>query len=428
MKSIFRNKNFSLVFFGALVTNIGSLFYNFTVSFYILEITNNNAALQGTYLAVSSIVYLITSLFGGVISDHCNKSKIMFICDYMKGILILFATLGLFLAQQNVSVGLAILFVMNICGNIIGGIFNPASSSLLPNIVKKEELQKAQSYFSAMNSIQGIAGVLLAGILYALLPAYILFMITGICYIASGVSEMFIKYDYKKNERALTLGRTFSDMKEGFVYLYGRKSLFMVLLMFTLINFFVTPVSVNIVPYFVKTDLQNAGSYLFDKIVTPEMWLSIFSICSGAASTVTAIVISKKAQKDKCGRTLKKWLTVLCGVMILVSVSYFVFVQKGVSLNGFIVSFCIFSVLSAMITCEVNIPAHTAVLLTVDKDNLGKVMSMIGVAVQGFIPLSSLISGVILNRYGIAWLFAFCAAGFVLTDAIVISSRHMNEI
>lgn len=308
MKSIFRNKNFSLVFFGAFVTNIGSLFYSFTVGFYILEITNNNAALQGTYLALCSIVYLISSLFGGVISDNCNKSKIMFICDYIKGILILLATLGLFLTQQNININLFILFAMGICGNLIGGIFNPASSSLLPDIVDREQLQKAQSYFSAMNSIQGIAGVLLAGILYALLPAYILFTITGICYLVSGVSEMFIKYNYKKNEQPLTLGRTFSNMQEGIVYLYGKKSLFMILLMFTLINFFVTPINGNIVPYFVKTDLQNAEEYLFDQIVTPEMWLSIFSICGGIASTVTAIVISKKEQKNKCGKSLKNGL------------------------------------------------------------------------------------------------------------------------
>ena len=428
MKSIFKNKNFALVFFGALVTNIGSLFYSFTVSFYILDITNNNAAVQGAYLAIGSIVYLITSLFGGVISDNCNKAKIMFVCDYMKGMLVLIATLGLFLTQQNVNAGLVILFAMGIFSNMIAGIFSPASSSLLPNIVEKEELQKAQSYFSAMNSIQGIAGVLLAGILYALLPAYMLFTITGFCYLISGVSEMFIRYCYIKSEQPLTLERTFRNMKEGFVYLYGRKSLFMVLLMFTLLNFFVTPINGNIVPYFVKTDLRNAQSYLLDNIVTPEMWLSIFSICSGIASTVTAIVISKKAQKEKCGRTLKKWLTLLCGIVILVAVSYFVFVQKGVSLNGFILSFCIFSALLSMICCEVNIPAHTAVLLTVDKENLGKVMSIIGVAVQGFIPLASLLSGMILNRYGIAWLFAFCAAGFVLTDAIVVASRHMNEI
>ena len=428
MNGIFKNKNFSLVFFGALVTNIGSLFYSFTVSFYILEITNNNAALQGTYLAVSSIVYLMASLFGGVISDNYNKAKIMFVCDYMKGALILVATLGLFFTQQNINVNLVILFVMGICSNIIGGIFNPASSSLLPDIVDREQLQKAQSYFSAMNSIQGIAGVLLAGILYALLPAYILFTITGVCYLASGVSEMFIKYNYKKSGQPLTMNRTFSNMKEGFVYLYGQKSLFMVLLMFTLINFFVTPINGNIMPYFVKTDLQSAQSYLFNKVVTPEMWLSIFSICGGITSTITAIVISKKAQKDKCGKNMKIWLTIFSGVMILIAVSYYIFVQKGISLNTFIISFCIVSIFSAMICCEINIPAHTAVLLTVDKDNLGKVMSLIGVAVQGFIPLASLISGIILNQYGIAWLFAFCAAGFVLTDVIVISSKYMNEI
>lgn len=417
-----------MVFFGALVTNIGSLFYSFTVGFYILEITDNNAALQGTYLAVCSIVYLIASLFGGVISDNYNKSKIMFICDYMKGALIFLATLGLFLTRQNININLFILFAMGICGNLIGGIFNPASSSILPNIVDREQLQKAQSYFSAMNSIQGIAGVLLAGILYALLPAYILFTITGACYLASGVSEMFIKYNYMKNEQPLTLGKTFGNMKEGIVYLYGKKSLFMVLLMFTLINFFVTPINGNIVPYFVKTDLQNAEKYLFDKIITPEMWLSIFSICGGISSTVTAIIISKREQKNKCGRILKKWLTILSSIMILIAIAYSLFVQKGISINGFIISFCLFSIFLAMICCEVNIPAHTAVLLTVDQDNLGKVMSLIGVAVQGFIPFASFISGLILNQYGIAWLFAFCAAGFVLTNIIVISSKYMNEI
>lgn len=67
----------------------------------------------------------------------------MFICDYMKGALILLATLGLFLSENNINSGLVILFVMGIFGNIIGGIFNPASSSLLPDIVDRAQLQKA---------------------------------------------------------------------------------------------------------------------------------------------------------------------------------------------------------------------------------------------------------------------------------------------
>lgn len=42
-KNIFRNRNFTLVFLGALVSNVAALFYSFAVSFYILTLTDNNA-------------------------------------------------------------------------------------------------------------------------------------------------------------------------------------------------------------------------------------------------------------------------------------------------------------------------------------------------------------------------------------------------
>ena len=77
-KNVFRNKNFTLVFLGALVSNIASLFYSFAVSFYILKITGNNALIQGLYLAASGIVFCVFTLFGGVISDRFNKAKIIF--------------------------------------------------------------------------------------------------------------------------------------------------------------------------------------------------------------------------------------------------------------------------------------------------------------------------------------------------------------
>ena len=81
-KNVFRNRNYTLVFLGALVSNIASLFYSFAVSFYILALTGNNAFIQGLYLATGGIVYVAVTLFGGVISDRFHKGKIMFICDY----------------------------------------------------------------------------------------------------------------------------------------------------------------------------------------------------------------------------------------------------------------------------------------------------------------------------------------------------------
>ena len=49
-KNVFSYKNYSLTFFGALVSNLGNILYSFAVSFYILKLTNNNAFIQGSYL------------------------------------------------------------------------------------------------------------------------------------------------------------------------------------------------------------------------------------------------------------------------------------------------------------------------------------------------------------------------------------------
>ena len=48
--NVFKNKNFTLVFLGALVSNVGALFYSFAVSFYILKITDNNALFKACIL------------------------------------------------------------------------------------------------------------------------------------------------------------------------------------------------------------------------------------------------------------------------------------------------------------------------------------------------------------------------------------------
>ena len=39
--NVFQYKNYTLTFFGALVSNLGNLLYSFAVSFYILKLTNN---------------------------------------------------------------------------------------------------------------------------------------------------------------------------------------------------------------------------------------------------------------------------------------------------------------------------------------------------------------------------------------------------
>ena len=248
LKNVFCYKNFTLTFLGAFVSNLGNTLYTFAVSFYILALTNNNAFMQGLYLATGGIVYVLVTLFGGVISDRFHKGKIMFICDYAKGGMLVAFTLLLMLIIQNPTAKVAILFVIAVIGNIIAAIFSPAASSLLPHIVPEKSFQQAQSYNSLMQSSLGILGVILAAVLYSVLDIHILFFIVGGCYILSGVSEMFIKYNFQKNTDKLTIKRTFQDIGDGMKYIASLKPLLFLMLGILLLNFFVSPLSANFLP------------------------------------------------------------------------------------------------------------------------------------------------------------------------------------
>ena len=142
-KNVFRYKNFTLAFLGALVSNLGNILYSFAVSFFILKLTDNNAFIQGTYLATGGIVYVAVTLFGGVISDRFHKGKIMYICDYLKGAIIIGFTILLLLVFKDPTAKVVILFIIAVLSNLIAAIFSPAASSLLPHIVPEQSIQQA---------------------------------------------------------------------------------------------------------------------------------------------------------------------------------------------------------------------------------------------------------------------------------------------
>jgi Na+/melibiose symporter-like transporter len=172
-RNVFFNRNYRLVFFGALVSELGAILYSFAVSFYILEITDNNAFLQGLYLALCGGMLLLATPVGGVLGDRFNKAKIMYICDFCKGANIILATV-LMLLFPEADAHIVILFALGITGNIISGIFNPAAGALLPQIVEPDQLQQGNSYFTIKSAVESILGVVLAGILYAALPVHTL--------------------------------------------------------------------------------------------------------------------------------------------------------------------------------------------------------------------------------------------------------------
>lgn len=426
-RNVFFNRNYRLVFFGALVSELGAILYSFAVSFYILEITENNAFLQGLYLALCGGMLLLVTPIGGVLGDRFNKAKIMFLCDYMKGTVIVLGTVLMLLFRSN-GAHVLILFAVGILGNAVSGVFSPAAGALLPHIVAEEKLQQANAYFSIKSSLQSILGVVLAGILYAALPIHLLFFLVGVCYLLSGVSEMFIRYDHKPSKEKLTLRLALLDMGDGFRYLKAQKALIALMAAILFINFFFSPIGSNFLPYFVKTDVAAASDYLFSRFLTPELWSSVFSVMIGLSSLVGAAILSARPQEDKCGRKVSVRLGYIAVVVLLLTAGYWLLVDRGLSLNAFLILLCVGCLLIGFLVVMINVPTNTVLMRVVDRDMLSKVSSIVSIVSQGLIPISSVLAGSVLQYLGSTILLLVCALGFTATALFLLFNKQVREI
>ena len=428
-RSVLRNKNFMLTFLGALVSNVGSLFYSFAVSFYILKITENNALIQGLYLAVGGGVYVVVTLFGGVISDRFNKAKIMYICDYLKGGLIIGFTLLLMFAIRSTTAQVIGLFVVAVFSNAIAGIFTPASAALLPQIVEEEQFQQAQSLFSILSSFQAIIGVVLAGVMYSFIPLEALFFIVGGCYILSAISEMFIRYEssVEKRDEKLTVRAVFADIKDGFVYLSTIKPLMIMMACILFLNFFFAPVDSNFLPYFIATDVAPSA-YLFHEWLKPEMWNSFLVMAFGIGALIMGIILSVTKQMEKCNKAVRLALALSSLLFAALTVFYGLFRGNALDINAFlIISVLTYFSIGILITLT-NVPASTAMMRIVDKDKFGKVSSLINIGSQGLTPIAMMLGGVALESLGSLGLLIICSIGFLVPTLVLLFAPSIREI
>ena len=425
--NVFANRNYRLVFLGALVSESGALLYSFAVGFYILEISENNAFLQGLYLALCGASLLLFTPVGGVLGDRFNKAKIMYVCDYVKGGMIILATVLMMILPSSAA-HIVILFILGILGNVVSGIFNPAAGAMLPNLVEPQQLQQANAYFSVKSSMESILGVVLAGVLYAVLPLYVLFLAVGVCFIGSGISEMLIRYEHTPSNEPMTLRLAVSDMKEGVLYLKSQKAIMAILGAALFINFFFTPVTGNFIPYFIRTDLGSAPSYLFDSILKPELWSSVFSVCIGVSSLIGAVMMSARQQEEKCGLKVAGRLCVFSGVMIALATGYWRLVASAVSLNAFLLVFSTGCLVVGFLLSLINIPLNTLIQRRVERNKLSKVGSIVSVGSQGMIPVASVLAGAALQLFGSTVLLAICAAGFTVTAVLLLTNRHVRSL
>ena len=418
---VLKNRNFALLFYGRLVSNLGTTIYNFAISLYVLrlagELTDKPATIAGLYLMTGAGIYFLVAPFAGAIVDRLDKVKVVVITDIIRGILICSAGIIIFSGLSN-EVIIIVLFITTAIMGINGALFAPAASSLPPHILEPDQLQQANSLNQGSAALYQILGALGGGIIYQVLPIEWIFIINGVSFLASGVSEMFIQVTTKViEETRITFRNTVLDIKEGLKYLYKLKPILALVIVASMLNFFTTPVIANGLPYLFQEQLGRSPIYL-----------SYLNVSYLTGVILISIYLASRKQEDKVSPLIKRGYVGMSVMFTLFVLLFYLLMEGNMSFNLFIITSIITLIILGFFNGYLNIPFSTAVMKTVEKEKMGRVFSVISVISNGLTPIAMGLAGIVIDNLGLSILFYAAAVAIIITTILTINNKEIAKL
>ena len=163
MENLYKNKNFVILILTSTIKALMFSFLAFTLPILIYDMTSSVLAMS-TMRAVEFIPNLILAIFIGVYVDRFKRKNMLIMATVVQIGCIIVIILLIYFNLIHLAV-LYVLALLIFCTNYMKG---NASHSLLPNVIKHQQLNDANAKFSFYGTLSGIIGPSLAGIIYDL--------------------------------------------------------------------------------------------------------------------------------------------------------------------------------------------------------------------------------------------------------------------
>ena len=253
MKKKLFSRDFVLLCQGTLFSAFGAVLYSAAIAYWVYEKTGSTA-LMGVLSGISFIVRVFAGPIGGSLTDHLRRRNVLVLSDLVRGIVFLVLGLLAFSNRMNIVLVIIAALISGICSSM----FDPASASLIPDILDESVLIKGQSLVSGSSMIINLIGTAVSGILIVRFGVPVLILINGICYIISALSERIIRdYPSHKDGEICDLKTIFSDMKEGFAFIKGERGLMKLCLICILSNLLISGFFNLLLPYCLQNGMTT---------------------------------------------------------------------------------------------------------------------------------------------------------------------------
>jgi len=246
------NRNLGLLLGGQLVSQIGDKFHMLAVAFLVLK-TTGSPAKMGLVLFCSVFPGMLLGFVSGAFLDRYSRKAIIVAADVARGVIV--AAICLLFYHQALS--FAVLLVAQVLISACSAFFDPAIPAIIPQIVERGQLPRANSQTQFVSGISTIVGPVLGGLTVAWAGYLPVFIINAGSYLLSAGFESFIRLP--ATERTASGGTKIADdIVDGCRYVYRRRNLVIILIMVGVIHFFVG--SIGAVIPVLASDLKGAAA------------------------------------------------------------------------------------------------------------------------------------------------------------------------
>jgi hypothetical protein len=386
------NRDFRLLWIGEGVSVLGDHFCMIALPWLVLQLTGDGLAM-GTVLALSAIPRALFMLVGGALTDRFSPRSLMLASNAVRFVLVSFLTVLVFSNQ----VEMWMLYTLAILFGIADAFFYPAQSSIVPQLVKKDHLQVANSLVQGTMMLTMLLGPALAGLLIAALGdghsesanmqgIAAAFGLDALTFLISLLTLVLIRVP--KNEADEVSENIFESIRSGLNFVWNDLPLRAFFLVVAAVTFFFNG------PF-------NIGIPLLADTRFPEGAVAYGTILStwGAGSLVGMVLAGVLPRPDP-----KRMGIVLLSLVSMMGIGL---AFLGVSTTMFFAA--TIGLVLGSVDGYINVFFVTWVQSRAPKAFIGRLMSLLMFSSTGLLPVSMALSGA-LSRVDVTLLFSFSGA------------------
>jgi MFS family permease len=172
------NRNFRRLWSAQVVSEIGDWFYTLAIYNLLLQLTGR-AGSAALALVLQVLPQTLIGPTAGVVNDRLRRKQVMIAADIGRMLIVL--CMLLIRSKEMVWV----VYPLLMAETLLVAFFEPARNSVIPNIVKREDVVVANTLASTTWSVNLMVGATLGGLVAAFLGRDAVFLLNALSFIVS---------------------------------------------------------------------------------------------------------------------------------------------------------------------------------------------------------------------------------------------------